>query len=107
MSVDKQKLLKLTEVSDPLRVNSNLKKYFKNDKHKPVLFLSTRKDKKYMIIDPSGKYIHFGDKNYKDFTNHEDINRQTRYLSRANKIKGNWIGNKYSPNNLSINLLWQ
>ena len=60
-----------------------------------------------MIIDPSGKYIHFGDINYKDFTNHQDIDRQTRYLSRANKIKGNWIGNKYSPNNLSINLLWQ
>ena len=107
MSVDNQKLVKLLEVSDPLRVNSNFKKYIKNDKHKPVLLLSTRKDKKYMIIDSDGKYIHFGDINYQDFTNHEDINRQTRYLSRANKIKGSWKDNKYSANNLSINLLWQ
>ena len=103
--MEKQKLLKLLEVSDPLRVNVNLQNYFKNEKKK--LFLSTRKDKKYMIINPSGKHIHFGDINYQDFTNHQNIDRQTRYLSRANKIKGNWIGNKYSPNNLSINLLWQ
>ena len=107
MSFGKDKLVKLLEVSDPLRVDSNLEKYFKNEKHKPYLLLSTRKDKKYMIMDPSGNRIHFGDINYQDFTKHQDTDRQTRYLTRANNIKGNWMDNKYSPNNLSINLLWQ
>jgi len=28
------------------------------------------------------------------------------YLKRALKIKGNWMYDEYSPNNLSIYLLW-
>ena len=41
-----------------------------------------------------------------DWTFHKDNDRRNRYLARATKIKGNWRDNKYSPNNLSINLLW-
>ncbi len=40
------------------------------------------------------------------FTKHQDLNRLKNYLSRATKIKGNWRKDKYSPNNLAINLLW-
>lgn len=67
---------------------------------------STRKNKKYMILDDHTKYIHFGDSRYQDATVHGDKNRLKNYLSRATKIKGDWKKNKYSPNNLSINLLW-
>ena len=43
---------------------------------------------------------------YEDFTKHKNEERRQDYLSRATKIKGNWKNNKYSPNNLAINILW-
>lgn len=69
---------------------------------------STRKYKKYMIFNPeTEKYIHFGDNRYEDFTQHRDKDRQRLYLARATNIRGNWKSDKYSPNNLSINILWE
>ena len=67
---------------------------------------STRKNKKYMILNDSNKYIHFGDSRFEDYTKHQDNERRKRYLDRATKIKGNWKKDKYSPNLLSQNLLW-
>jgi DNA adenine methylase len=32
--------------------------------------------------------------------------RRKAYRARATKIKGNWKADKYSPNNLAINILW-
>ena len=101
-----QKYLELIRVSNPERVSTNLKKYFKNEEV-PNLLLSSRKNKKYMIISEDGTRCHFGDINYQDFTKHQDKDRQLKYLTRANAIRGNWKNNKFSPNNLSINLLWQ
>lgn len=43
---------------------------------------------------------------YEDYTKHHDDKRRKNYLTRANSIKGNWRTDKYSPNNLSIHLLW-
>jgi len=77
-----------------------LKKY-----GRPV-YISNRKNKKYMIHDNSGKYIHFGDSRYADFTFHNDTERRARYLARATKISGPWRNKEFSPNNLSIHLLW-
>ena len=57
-------------------------------------------------MNDDNKYVHFGDLRYEDFTKHQDKERLNNYLSRATKIKGNWRNNKYSPNNLAINLLW-
>jgi len=72
-----------------------------------VIKPSTRESKKFMVLNPNtGKYIHFGEKNASDFTIHRDKERQRLYLARATAIKGNWKSNKYSPNNLSINILW-
>ena len=59
---------------------------------------STRDGKKYMVIAPNGKTIHFGDikmQQYKDTTglglythlNHNDKKRQASYLARAKGIK--------------------
>jgi hypothetical protein len=71
------------------------------------LFVSDKADKKYEIYDPNlDKYISFGQMNYEDFTKHKDTKRQENYLKRACNMKGNWRDNPYSPNNLSINILW-
>ena len=91
----------MNRVSDIKKVNKLSKIIYE----KPVE-PSTRKNKKYMIMNDDNKYVHFGDSRYQDATVHNDPIRISRYLSRATKIKGNWRNNKYSPNNLSINLLW-
>ena len=60
-----------------------------------------------MVKNPeNNKWVHFGGFEYEDFTKHKDTQRRDRYLKRATNIKGNWKNNKYSANNLSINLLW-
>jgi len=88
----------------------------------PKFEKSTRKGKKYSVITPSGKKIHFGAsgmEQYKDSTglglyshlDHGDKERRKRYLARAKGIKdknGNltW-NNKESPNYYSVHYLWQ
>lgn len=54
-----------------------------------TLSKSTRTDKKYMIIEPNGKIIHFGAKGYSDYTKHKDSERKKRYINR-HKINENW-----------------
>ena len=68
--------------------------------------LSTKKEKKYMVVTPDGKVVHFGQMGYEDYTKHKNKTRRKNYLNRSRGIKGNWKKNKYSPNNLSIHLLW-
>jgi len=72
-----------------------------------MLFTSPRKDKKYRIYNPAiNKWVDFGQFGAEDYTKHKDEERRERYLKRATNIKGNWRDDKYSPNNLSINILW-
>ncbi len=71
--------------------------------------ISLNKKKKYEVLNPNtGKWIGFGSMNppYEDFTKHKDDDRRRLYLARATKIKGDWLNNPYSPNSLSISLLW-
>ena len=91
----------MNKVSDIIKVNKLIKLIY-NKSVEP----STRKNKKYMILNDDNKYIHFGDSRYEDYTKHQDKERLKNYLSRATKIKGNRKRDKYSPNNLAINLLW-
>ena len=93
----------LKNYSNPVIAKQNAKEYLGDVR----LYLSTRKDKKYMVLNDNGKYIHFGQIGYEDFTQHKDLKRRDAYLKRATKIKGNWKSDKYSPNNLSINILWK
>ena len=86
------------------QVLKNAKSYLGND---VIILPSTRKNKKFMIMNPNNKYVHFGDKRYEDFTQHKNKDRQQNYLKRSSNIKGNRKNNKYSPNNLSINILWK
>lgn len=99
----KEKAEKIKQYSNPEQVVKMAKKYFGYDK---AVYLSTKKDKKYMVQDDKGQFIHFGAFGMEDFTKHKDLERRRRYLARATKIKGIWKNNKYSPNNLSIHLLW-
>jgi hypothetical protein len=93
----------INNFSNPIEAQRKAKKYLGKNTE---LFLSSRKDKKYMVITPDDKLVHFGAIGYEDFTKHKDKERRDAYLRRATKIKGNWKGNKYSPNNLAIHILW-
>ena len=93
----------LLKYSDPKRVAQNAIHYF--GKHVPV-YISSRKNSKYMIQNEQGKFVHFGLMPYEDYTKHRNTERQHRYLRRAMNIRGRWALNPYSPNNLAIHLLW-
>lgn len=71
------------------------------------LYPSIKKDKKYSIFDPKNKkWVSFGQLDYEDYTKHRNKLRRRNYLTRSRSIKGDWKKNKYSPNNLSIHVLW-
>ena len=93
----------ITQISDPKIVYRRFKKYRAGDN--VSLELSEKPDKKYKVILENGKAVHFGS-TMEDYTKHRDEFRRRNYLARANGIRGNWLENKYSPNNLSIHLLW-
>ena len=68
---------------------------------------ANKKDKKYRIYDTkNNKWVNFGQMGYEDYTKHRNKTRRKNYLTRSKSIKGNWKTNKYSPNNLSRNILW-
>ena len=96
---------KIREVSDPIQAMLNAKQYLGPD----AIFLpSDKPTKKYTIFDPNKKeYIYFGDIRYTDYTKHKDKKRKKNYLKRSSNIKGNWKEDKYSPNNLSREILWK
>jgi hypothetical protein len=103
----KDKLEQLLKVSNPKEVIKNAQKYFNNPDIK--VYLSNRKNKKYAIYDPNNKkMIHFGQMHppMEDYTMHKNDIRRDNYLARASNIRGSWKSNKYSPNSLSIALLW-
>ena len=91
----------MDKVSDIKKVNKLSRMIYKK-----TVEPSTRKNKKYMIMNDDNKLVHFGDLRYRDYTKHQDEERRKRYIGRATKIKGNWKSDKFSPNNLAINLLW-
>jgi hypothetical protein len=98
------KVALLNKWSNPTKVAEKAKKYLGND---VMVYLSTKPKKKYMIINPdTNKEVHFGEMGYEDNTKSQDPIRRENYLKRSANIKGNWKNNKYSPNNLSRNLLW-
>lgn len=87
----------------------------------PVFKKSTRKNKKYMVLTPNKKWVHFGDKRfsqYKDTTtlriysnlDHLDKKRRDRYRARASKIKNKkgeyTYKNPEYPNYYAYNFLW-
>ena len=103
--------MNLNDCSNYDQVLTRAKHYYGDD---VILLASTRATKKYMIFNPhTNKFVHFGGMGYLDYTKYlqlydkkdADIHRN-RYLNRALNIKGDWMDNAYSPNYLSIILLW-
>ena len=80
---------KICEVSNPELVLKQLKKYYGDEVD---LYLSSSKNKKYMVYNGDGIKIHFGSILYQDYTKHQDEKRRKNYLKRASNIKG--IGDK-------------
>ena len=82
--------------------------------------ISTRKHKKYSVITPSGKVVHFGDKRYGQFKDkalgvysnldHSDTARRRSYRRRARGIKNKngkaVFQDKESPAYYSYRFLW-
>ena len=87
--------------SKPIKVKELFKKYITNADYK--LELSTRKDKKYMLIMPNGHKIHFGQMQYEDYTKHIDPIRRKLFQKRNHLWKN---AEKYTPAWLSYYLLW-
>jgi hypothetical protein len=92
------------DYSNPLKAQQ---KAFKIYGANAILYRSKAKNKKYAIKRPDGKIVNFGQMGYEDFTKHKDEGRRENYLKRAQGIRGNWRKDKYSPNNLAINILWR
>ena len=72
---------------------------------------STRKNKKFKVLTPSGNIIHFGQKGYEDFTQHKDEKRRRSYCKRSAGIKDKsgklTKNNKESANYYSRKFLWE
>lgn len=93
----------LYKVSNARKVQQKAKELFGKD---TVIYKSDKPNKKYKILNPKGKFIYFGDAKMDDFNKHQDEKRRRRYIARASKIRGNWRTDPYSPNFLSLVLLW-
>jgi len=102
-AIDIPKRDELYLYSNPIKAQ---KKAFTYLGRNAILYKSQNINKKYAIIDPSGKIINFGQLGYQDYTKHNDKERRKNYLTRTSGMKGNWKDNPYSANNLSRNLLW-
>ena len=73
----------MDKVSDIKKVNKLSRMIYKKN-----IEPSTRKNKKYMIMNDENRLVHFGDLRFEDYTKHQDKERLKRYLDRATKIKG-------------------
>jgi len=71
---------------------------------------SDRKNKKFKVLTPMGKVIHFGDSNMEDYTQHKDKKRQISYCKRSAGIRDKQgkltKDNKESANYYSRKFLW-
>lgn len=104
MKIRKQFTKKLRRYSDP-NVAQNMAYMYLGKTAK--LYPARNSEKKYSIFDPENKkWINFGQLGYEDYSKHKSKKRRRNYLARTKSIRGNWIKNKYSPNNLSREILW-
>lgn len=91
----------IEDYTNPIKVFQNAKRILGNDVN---IKLSTRKDKKYMVLNPNtNKWIHFGQMGYQDYTKHQDNKRRQLFRLRNQK----WAEQDlYSAGFLSYYLLW-
>jgi hypothetical protein len=81
-------------------VEKALHKYYGKN---TALYESTRKDKKFMVINPEGKKIHFGQKGASDWHLHKDPIRRDKFRTR----NARWANaEKWTPAHLAYWVLW-
>ena len=96
--------MSIYEYSNPDIAFNKAREYLGKDVN---ISISDKPKKKYMILNPhTNKYVYFGQIGYKDHTFTNDDKKRELYLKRSANIKGNWRDDKFSPNNLSRNILW-
>ena len=104
MKIRKHFSKKLRRYSDP-RVAQNMAYKYLGKTAK--LYPARNSVKKYSILNPENKkWINFGQLGYEDYSKHKSKKRRRNYLARTKSIRGDWKKNKYSPNNLSREILW-
>lgn len=81
-------------------VKKSLIKYYGKD---VTLYTSTRKDKKFMVLNPDGKRIHFGQLGYDDYHTEKDEEKRKRFLQRNARWKK---AEKFTPAHLAYYVLW-
>lgn len=87
--------------SNPIQVRKMANKYLGKD---IPIYLSTKKDKKYMLQNPeTNKWVHFGQLFSEDYTKHQDEERRNRFLKRNARWKNQ---PKFTASFLSYWLLW-
>jgi hypothetical protein len=93
----------IQEYSNPQIVFQKAKRMYGDDVE---IKLSTRKDKKYMLLNPNNnKWIHFGTMKppMEDYTKHKDKLRRDKFRIRNKK----WASqDEYTPGFMSYWLLW-
>jgi hypothetical protein len=68
-----------------------------------ALYASSRKDKKFMVITPDGKKVHFGQKGYSDWHLHKDTRRRQLFRTR----NARWAtAPQWTPAHFSYYVLW-
>lgn len=72
----------------------------------PVYYLvnSKRKKKRYALITPKNKIIHFGSKKGQTYIDHGDKTKRTNYIKRHSKLNETWT--EINPASLSALILW-
>ena len=94
------KYTELLQYSDPMIVRKKVDQYLGKD---VPLYISTRPTKKYMIQNPDGKFIHFGEMFYSDYT--RTLNDVKRRSFRSRNAK--WAdAPMWTPAWASYYLLW-
>ncbi|NBP02139.1 MAG: hypothetical protein EBU90_18815 [Proteobacteria bacterium] len=97
---DENKLIELFKYSDPREAQKKVHKLLGKDVD---LYVSTRKNKKYMIRNLEGKMVHFGYFGMEDYLKHKNEDRRKLFKLRNHKWKD---APKYSPSYLSYWVLW-
>ena len=85
------------------------KQFAKKAGYKDAASLKLADDGKHKLMLRGVKFGSINNNDYIIYRQHfPSIAEQKRkqYLARARKIKGDWAKNKYSPNSLAINILW-
>ena len=122
LAAEKEELAKVVKgkgMAPPLGYFAKVKKAAKVAGYDPKAIKTASDGKhKFIYTAPDGRQVPFGADGMGDFIIYTLLEKDKKvpegtaakhrdnYLARANKIKGFWREDKFSPNNLAIRILW-